>query len=118
VYLRSVEGDGWPPPDRVSHYLLGVRVRGMRRSKAGLDLDLVATKHWLLAGSDKAVSGTFALKSCCREVQFQAVVFSVVTFPKLVSLAGRTFRCLLLHGPASALPALHSRLAVLSGKRV
>jgi hypothetical protein len=31
-------------PDRISYYLLG---GGVRRSKAGLDLDLVATKHWL-----------------------------------------------------------------------
>jgi hypothetical protein len=23
VYLHSVEGDGWPPPDRISYYLLG-----------------------------------------------------------------------------------------------
>jgi hypothetical protein len=115
VYLHPVGGDGWPSPDRTSYYLPGAR-GGVRRSKAGLDLDLVATKHWL-AGSDKAASGTFALKTCCREVQFQAVVFSVVTFLKLVSFAGRTLRCLLLRGP-SVLPALHSRLAVLSGKRV
>ena len=33
------------------------------------------------------------------------------------SFASRTFRCILLRGP-SALPALHSRLAILSGKRV
>jgi hypothetical protein len=44
VYLHPVEGDGWPPPDGISYYLLGVCVR---RSKAGLDLDLVATKYWL-----------------------------------------------------------------------
>ena len=46
VYLHSVEGDGWPPPDRISYYLLG-GVCVVRRSKVGLDLDLVATKHWL-----------------------------------------------------------------------
>ena len=31
-------------PERISYYLLG---GGLRRSKLGLDLDLVATKHWL-----------------------------------------------------------------------
>jgi hypothetical protein len=70
------------------HHLIGsliILARGfVRRSKVGLDLDLVATKHWLTP-INKADSGTFALKTCCREVQFQAVVFSVVYILKLVS---------------------------------
>jgi hypothetical protein len=61
VYLHPVEGDGWPPPYRISYYLLeqarllacNVILQaitcsgGVRGSKVGLDLDLVATKHWL-----------------------------------------------------------------------
>jgi hypothetical protein len=86
--------------DRTSYYLLGGVCVGSR---------LGWTWTWLLRNTK--------LKTCCREVQFQAVVFSVVTILKLVSFAGRTFRCLLLRGP-SALPVLHSRLAILSGKRV
>jgi hypothetical protein len=49
-------------PERISYYLLG---GGLRRSKLGLDLDLVATKHWL-ASSDRAASGTFTLKTFCQ----------------------------------------------------
>jgi hypothetical protein len=96
-------------PDRISYLLL------LALGVSGLGPGC----YEALAGSDKAASGTFALITCCREVQFQAVIFSVVTALKLVSFAGRTFRCLLLRGP-SALPsgAAHSRLAILSGKRV
>jgi hypothetical protein len=73
----------------------------VRRSKVGLDLAGPGC-YEALAGSDKAASGTSALKTCCQEVQFQAVVFAVVTTLKLVSFAGRTFRCLLLRGPSAS----------------
>jgi hypothetical protein len=93
VYLHySVEGDGWPSPDRISYYLLG----GVRRFKVGLDLDLVATKHWLAPIRLLRVPLSyfklpfFPLKTICREVKFQAVVFLVVSILKLVSFAHRT----------------------------
>jgi hypothetical protein len=59
-------------PGGISYYLLlGARGGRGRRSKAGLDLDLVATKRWL---APIRLLGTFALKTSCREVQFQATV--------------------------------------------
>jgi hypothetical protein len=98
--------------------LARVCVRGF---KAGLDLDLVATKH-CLAGSDKAASGIFALKTCCREVQFQAVIRGNYPEACIVCWPTGTLRylLLLLRVPSPALPALHSCLAEyeLSGKRV
>ena len=113
--------DGHHLPDRISYYLLGGGA--VRRAKVGLDLDLVATKHWLAPAIRLLRVPPLLNKTCCREceVQFQAVVFCVVAFLELlVSFAGRAFRCLLLFyfgGLLSALPAPHSRLAVLSGNR-
>jgi hypothetical protein len=63
----------------------------LRRSELGLDLDLVATKHWL------APTGLLRVPSLLKPAvrgEFQAVVFPAVTFLKLVSFAGRTFRCI------------------------
>jgi hypothetical protein len=48
-------------PERISSYLLG---GGLRRSKLGLDVDLVATKK--LASSDRAAPGAFTLKNFCQ----------------------------------------------------
>jgi hypothetical protein len=59
-------------PDRRSCYYFSLGVC-VRRFKGGLDLDLVATKA--LVGSDKGCFGAFALKTFCRKVQFQVVVF-------------------------------------------
>jgi hypothetical protein len=45
VYLHSVEGDGWPPPDRISYYLLGGVCVGSRLGWTWAWL--IATKYWL-----------------------------------------------------------------------
>jgi hypothetical protein len=76
--------------DRISYYLLGGGVGGGGGSRLGWTWTGLLRKHWF--GSDKAASGTFALKPFCRrEVQFQAIVFLVISILELVSFAHRTF---------------------------
>jgi hypothetical protein len=48
TFCRGCYEDMLITPDRTSYYLLGCG-GGVRRFKVGLDLDLVATKHWLMA---------------------------------------------------------------------
>jgi hypothetical protein len=69
IHLSNRDSDS----RRTSYYLL-LAARGgcIDRSKVGLDLDLVATKRWM--APIKATSGAFALKTFCREVQFEACI--------------------------------------------
>jgi hypothetical protein len=94
-------------PDRASNergHRTHSASQAARRSRAGLDLDLVATKHWLAPIGLLRVPLLFkpAVERCNSKL---LVIFSVVTVLRLVSLAGRTLRCLLLRG-SPALPAL------------
>jgi hypothetical protein len=110
VCLHSVEGDGWPSPDN-GHHLIGPLITcsgvRVRRSKVGLDLDLVATKHWL--DPMRLLRVPSLLKPAVERCNSKLLFFSVVAILKLVSFVGRALRCLLLRG-ASALPRRCTRV--------
>ena len=101
-------------PGGISYYLLLARGGGLRRSKLGLDLDLVATKHWL------APTGLLRVPSLLKPSvrQIPSCCLSRGNFPEACVVCWPNVSLYFLLREFSALPARHSRLAVLSGKRV
>jgi hypothetical protein len=119
VHLRPAEGDGRP---FTWWGLVLLALGAVRRSRAWLGLDLVATK-WL-TGSDNGCFGTFALKAFCRGGAIPSCyIFAWYLFQRLVPFANRANLSLLLllllfTSGRGLLPTLHSCLSLLFGRLV
>jgi hypothetical protein len=98
-------------PGGISYYLLW----GVRRSKVGLGLDLVATK-WLNGSDNGGCFGTFTLKTFCRG----GAIPSYYIFRGIYSidLYRSPIEPFVVVYSGGLLPTLHSCLFLLFGKRV